>query len=78
MTVIINEGSDDCRQWLDDHGQDFDLDVIVRTTPSSYASFELVAARLAGLAGVDHDSRFNHAGQTTFRHFVTVGRAFPE
>ena len=27
---------------------DLDLDLIVRTTPSSYASFELVAARLAG------------------------------
>ncbi len=47
-TVIVNEGSDDCRQWLRDHAQDFDLDLIVRTTPSSYASFELVAARLAG------------------------------
>ncbi len=51
-TVIINEGSDDCRQWLSDYGQDFDLDVIVRTTPSSYASFELVAARLAGVPAV--------------------------
>ena len=32
-TVIINEGSDDCRRWLSDHGQDLDLDLIVRTTP---------------------------------------------
>jgi NDP-sugar pyrophosphorylase family protein len=47
-TVIVNEGSDDCRQWLRDHAQDFDLDLIVRTTPSSYISFQLVAARLAG------------------------------
>jgi NDP-sugar pyrophosphorylase family protein len=46
MTVIINEASDDCRQWLNDHGQDFELDVVVRTTLSSYASFQLVAARL--------------------------------
>ena len=51
-TVIVNEGSDDCRQWLRDHAQDFDLDLIVRTTPSSYASFELVAARLAGAPAV--------------------------
>jgi NDP-sugar pyrophosphorylase family protein len=51
-TVIINEGSDDCRQWLCDHGQDFDLDLIVRTTPSSYASFELVASRLGGAPAV--------------------------
>jgi NDP-sugar pyrophosphorylase family protein len=47
-TVIVNEESDDCRQWLSDHGRDLDLDVIVRTTPSSYASFRLVADRLAG------------------------------
>jgi NDP-sugar pyrophosphorylase family protein len=51
-TVIVNEGSDDCRQWLRDHTQDFDLDLIVRTTPSSYASFELVASRLAGAPAV--------------------------
>ena len=51
-TVIVNEGSDDCRQWLRDHAQDFDLDLIVRTTPSSYASFELVAARLAGAPAI--------------------------
>jgi NDP-sugar pyrophosphorylase family protein len=51
-TVIINEGSDDCRHWLCDHGQDLDLDVIIRTTPSSYASFQLVAARLAGAPAV--------------------------
>jgi NDP-sugar pyrophosphorylase family protein len=52
MTVIVNEGSDDCRQWLRDHAQNFDLDLIVRTTPSSYASFELVAARLAGAPAI--------------------------
>jgi NDP-sugar pyrophosphorylase family protein len=51
-TVIVNEGSDDCGQWLRDHAQDFDLDLIVRTTPSSYASFELVASRLAGAPAI--------------------------
>ncbi len=51
-TIIINEASDDCRRWLDAHCQDFDLSVIVRTTPSSYASFELVAGRLAGAPAV--------------------------
>jgi NDP-sugar pyrophosphorylase family protein len=51
-TVIVNEGSDDCRQWLRAHAQDFDLDLIVRTTPSSYASFELVASRLAGAPAI--------------------------
>jgi NDP-sugar pyrophosphorylase family protein len=52
LSVIVNEGSDDCRQWLRDHAQDFDLDLIVRTTPSSYASFELVASRLAGAPAI--------------------------
>jgi NDP-sugar pyrophosphorylase family protein len=48
LTIIINEASDDCRQWLYDHARDFDLDLIVRTTLSSYASFQVVADRLAG------------------------------
>jgi NDP-sugar pyrophosphorylase family protein len=48
VTVIVNEESDDCRSWLTGYGENLDLDVIVRTTPSSYASFELVARRLAG------------------------------
>ncbi len=51
-TVIVNKGGDDCRRWLQDHAQDFDLDLIVRTTPSSYASFELVASRLAGAPAI--------------------------
>jgi NDP-sugar pyrophosphorylase family protein len=46
LTIIINDTSDDCRQWLRDHGRDFDLDMIVRATPSSYASFQLVVGRL--------------------------------
>jgi NDP-sugar pyrophosphorylase family protein len=48
LTMIINETSDDCRQWLRDHAADFELDLIVRTTESSYASFQVVATRLAG------------------------------
>lgn len=47
LTVIINETSDDCRQWLNSQLHDLDIEVIVRTTPSSYASFQLVAERLA-------------------------------
>jgi NDP-sugar pyrophosphorylase family protein len=46
LTIIINHECDDCRTWLDDHRGDLDLDLIVRTTPSSYASFQLVADRL--------------------------------
>lgn len=52
LTVVINETSDDCRQWLHDHGGYFDLEMIVRTTTSSYASFQLVADRLDGAAAV--------------------------
>src|SRR5215831_17636748 len=52
LTIIINDTSDDCRQWLRDHAEDFDLDLIVRTTPSSYASFQAVANRLAGAPAV--------------------------
>lgn len=48
LTIIINDRSDDCRQWLRDNARDFDLDLIVRTTPSSYASFQAVASRLVG------------------------------
>lgn len=47
LTIGINETSDECRQWLFDHAEDFDLDLIVRKTPSSYATFRLVADRLA-------------------------------
>lgn len=47
VTIIINETSDDCRRWLRDHAEAFDLDLIVRNTPSSYASFRVIADRLA-------------------------------
>ena len=48
LSVIINEASEDCRAWLRENAGDFDLDLIVRTTPSSYASFRTVADRLRG------------------------------
>ena len=46
LTIITNDEGDDCRRWLSDHRGDLDLDLIVRTTPSSYASFQLVVDRL--------------------------------
>jgi NDP-sugar pyrophosphorylase family protein len=52
VTIIINETSDDCRQWLRDHAGDFDLELIVRTTPSSYASFQAVVGELVGAPSV--------------------------
>jgi NDP-sugar pyrophosphorylase family protein len=75
-TVIINEGSDDCLRWLSDHGRDLDLDLIVRTTPSSYASFEIVAARLAGApALITTVDAIMPAG--AFQHFVSLAASFP-
>ncbi|MBV9289726.1 MAG: NDP-sugar synthase [Hyphomicrobiales bacterium] len=47
VSIIINEESDDCRHWLDRNARDLDLDLVVRTTPSSYESFKIVAERLA-------------------------------
>jgi NDP-sugar pyrophosphorylase family protein len=76
VTVIVNEDNDDCRQWLGDNGRDLDLEVIVRTTPSSYASFRLVADRLAGapalITTVD-----SIMGPDAFQHFVKTAAGFP-
>src|SRR5215469_6891553 len=52
LTIIVNESSDDCLQRLRNYAGDFDFDLIVRTTPSSYASFQIVASRLAGAPAV--------------------------
>ena len=75
-TVIVNEESDDCRRWLTGYSEDLDLDVIVRTTPSSYASFELVATRLAGapalITTVDAIMALD-----AFEHFVESAARFP-
>jgi NDP-sugar pyrophosphorylase family protein len=48
LSIVINQTSDDCRQWLYEHAAEFDIDLIVCTTPSSYASFQIVADRLLG------------------------------
>jgi NDP-sugar pyrophosphorylase family protein len=75
-TVIVNEGSDDCRRWLSDHSEDLDLDLIVRTTPSSYASFELVAARLNGAPAIITTVDAIMAADA-FQHFVETAARFP-
>jgi len=46
LSIIINETSHDCWEWLSAHAGEFDLDVLVRTTPSSYASFLAIMDRL--------------------------------
>jgi NDP-sugar pyrophosphorylase family protein len=77
LTVIVNEASDDCRDWLRGHAQDFDLDLIVRTTPSSYASFEIVAERLTGVPALitTVDTIMPVAD---FELFVRSAQGFPE
>ena len=77
ISIIINEDSVDCRQWLDTHAGDLDLDLIVRTTPSSYVSFQLVADRLAGARSVitTVDSIMP---VESFCRFVAGAAAFPE
>jgi NDP-sugar pyrophosphorylase family protein len=52
IAMIINEESADCRQWLERDGNAAGLDLVVRSTPSSYASFRIVAGRLTGQAAV--------------------------
>ena len=76
VTVIVNEDSDDCGRWLADHGDRLDLDLIVRTTPSSYASFALVAARLAGSRAVITTVDAIMAPDA-FQHFVDSAARFP-
>jgi len=76
LTVLINNESDDCRRWLAAHGGDLDLDLIVRTTPSSYASFQLVADRLdhapAVITTID-----GVMPREDFRAFVMAAAGFP-
>src|SRR5437763_15493574 len=76
LTVIINDESDDCRRWLAAHGGDLDLDLIVRTTPSSYASFQLVADRLdrapAVITTID-----GVMPREDFRAYVMTAAGFP-
>jgi len=77
VTVGINEASDDCRQWLKTHAGDFDLDIIVRSTPSSYATFRLVADRLADApAVITTVDAILPVDQ--FRIFVTSAPRFPD
>lgn len=75
LTIIINSASDDCRRWLEGHTGDFDLELIVRATRSSYASFRLVADRLAGAPAVITTVDTIMATDA-FRHFVDAAVGF--
>ena len=77
VTIIINEESDDCRRWLDRNAGDLDLDLVVRTTPSSYESFKIVAGRFvrgpAVMTTIDAMMPVDD-----FRRFVTSAGGFAE
>lgn len=77
LTIIINEMSDDCRRWLQDRAGELDIDLIIRSTPSSYASFRIVAERLSGspviITTVD-----SIMPQNDFLGFVTAAADFPQ
>ena len=75
-SIVINEGSDDCRHWLSEHDRDLDLDIIVRTTPSSYASFEIIAARLAGAPGLITTVDAIMPADA-FQHFISSAASLP-
>ncbi|HET7806228.1 MAG TPA: NDP-sugar synthase [Pseudolabrys sp.] len=77
VSIVINEASDDCHRWLEHHAGDFDLDLVVRSTPSSYATFRLVAGRLAEAPAVitTVDSIMP---VDDFRRFVTSASRFVE
>jgi NDP-sugar pyrophosphorylase family protein len=75
ICVIINEESADTRQWLKTHAGD--LELIVRTTPSSYVSFRLVASRLAGRAAVVTTVDSIMPAES-FRRFLAAAAEFPE
>jgi len=77
LTIVINEASDDCRQWLEAHAGDFDLDLVVRSTPSSYATFRLVADRLAGATAVI-TTVDTVMPVDQFQTFVTSASRFPD
>jgi NDP-sugar pyrophosphorylase family protein len=52
LSILFNERDESCVHWLADNARDLDLDIVVRTTPSSFASFRIIAGRLAGARSV--------------------------
>ena len=46
LVIIVNEQEQDCVTWVRSHFPDLAIDFIVKTTPSSLASFREVSARL--------------------------------
>ncbi len=52
ISIIFNAASPACEAWLNANAGDLDIDLVVRTTASSFESFRIVAGRLAGARAV--------------------------
>jgi NDP-sugar pyrophosphorylase family protein len=76
LSIIFNEDCGACVTWLDAHTDDIDIDLVVKTTPTSFASFQIVADRLAGARAVIStvDAWIPNQG---FKHFVAAASALP-
>lgn len=48
LAMIFNEADADCAAWVGDAFPKLDADIVIKTTPSSYASFRVIADLLAG------------------------------
>ena len=48
LVIIVNEQARACRDWVHSRFPDLDIEVIVKTTPSSLESFREVTRRLGG------------------------------
>ena len=72
LSLIFNENSLECAEWLRENAQGFDIDLTVKTTPSSFASFRIVAERLAGTAAIIStvDAWIPGSGFTSFARSV--------
>jgi len=77
ISIIINEDGADCQRWLEAQAGDLELDLIVRTTPSSYVSFQIVADRLAGASAII-STVDSIMPVESFRQFVETAAGFPQ
>jgi NDP-sugar pyrophosphorylase family protein len=76
ISIILNAESPACATWLDANARDLAIDLVVKTTPSSFASFRIVADRLAGARAVIStvDAWIPNDG---FARFITAAAALP-
>ncbi len=76
LSIIFNEEGGACVRWLEANAADLDIDLIVKTTPSSFASFRIIADRLRGARAVISTVDAWIPGDG-FCGFVDAARKFP-